>query len=217
MFDMAKIEEKPDLSGIGTSFKVVYTDYSGVNARMKVTTRSSDLKKQLNYGYNDTSLVATEFRTNNGSRVCGYLKGDVLYIIGKSDAVLKGRYTQLATFYCSTKGTASYADSITLSLSNQTTSETGVVSYGYPTADGLLTGFWEVFDSKIANREWGRYNAFFTSTGTQYLVGGYLSTTLSETQSFKGWENFKQDFVVLGLPSSLFAKNSLNIFLSLLC
>lgn len=208
---MAKIDEKPDFSGIGASFKVAYTDYSGVNARMKVTTRSSDLKKQLNYGYNSTSVVATEFRTTDGSRVCGYLKGDVLYIIGKSNAVLEGRYTQLATFYCSTKGTASYADSITLSLSNQATMETGVVSYGYPTADGLLTGFWEVFDSKIANREWGRYNAFFTSTGSQYLVGGYLSTNISETQSFKGWDNFKQDFVVLGVPSSLFAKNSSDV------
>ena len=209
---MAKIEEKPDLSGIGTSFKVVYTDYSGDDASITVTTRSSDLKKQLNYGSNFTSLVANEFRTINGSRVCGYLKGDILYIIGKSDDILEGRYKQMNNFYCSTNGTATYADSITLSLANQKTVETGVVSYGYPTSDGLLTGFWEVFDSQIANREWSSSGKqFFTSTGTQYLVGGYLSTNISETQSFRGWENFKQDFVVLGLPSTLYAKNSADV------
>ena len=203
---MAKIEEKPDLSGIGTSFKVVYTDYSMDDATIKVDTRKSDLKKKLEIGGNFTSLVINEFRTKNGSRVCGYLKGDVLYIIGKSDEILEGRYKQLSDFYCSTEGTASYADSITLSLANQKTFETGVVSYGYPTTDGLLTGFWEVFDSQIANREWGSECYFFTSTGNQYNVGGYLSTNIKETKSFKGWENYKQDFVVLGLPSSLFAK-----------
>lgn len=209
---MAKIEEKPDLSGIGTTFKVVYTDYSGDDSTVEVTTRSTDMKRKLDYGYTETSLMATEFRTRNGSRVCGYLKGDILYIIGKSDDILESRYKQIINFYCSTKGTASYSDSISLSLANQKTLETGVVSYGYPTTDGLLTGFWEVFDSQIANREWdttGRQ--FFTSTGTQYLVGGYLSTKLSETQSFKGWENFKQDFVVLGLPSTLYAKNSADV------
>ena len=185
---MAKIDEKPDFSGIGTSFKVVYTDYSDDNASVQVTTRSSDQKRKLDYGYNETSLMATEFRTINGSRVCGYLKGDVLYIIGKSDDMLEGRYKQIINFYCSTKGTSSYADSISLSLANQKTYETGVVSYGFPTADGLLTGFWEVFDSQIANREWSTSGRqFFTSTGTQYLVGGYLSTNISETQSFKGW------------------------------
>ena len=35
---MAKIDEKPDLSGIGTSFKVVYTDYSMVYSTEKVDT-----------------------------------------------------------------------------------------------------------------------------------------------------------------------------------
>ena len=205
---MAKIEEKPDYSGIGTTFKVVYTDHSIDNASVKVTSRSSDQKRQLDYAYNETALVANEFRTKNGSRVCGYLKGDVLYIIGKSDEVLEGRRKQMASFYCGTKGTSSYSDSISLSLANQKTYETGVVSYGYPTTDGLLTGFWEAFDSQIANSEWGtRQTDFFTSTGTQYLVGGDLSTKISETQSFKYWENFKQDFVVLGLPSTLFAKN----------
>ena len=208
---MAKIDEKPDFSGIGTTFKVVYTDYSISSSHIDVTTQFPDLKKQLTGGYTGTALQAHEFRTRNGSRVCGYLKGDVLYIIGKSDDVLEGRYKQLLNFYCNTPGTATYSDSITLSLANQKTYETGVVSYGYPTTDGLLTGFWEVFDSKTANREWGRYNSFFTSTGTKYLVGGYLSTNISETQSFKGWKNFKQDFVVLGLPSSLFAKNSSDV------
>ena len=203
---MAKIEEKPDFSGIGTTFKVVYTDYSGDDASIGVTTRSSDLKKRLDYGTSFTSLMANEFRTSNGSRVCGYLKGDVLYIIGKSDARLSGRYKQMNNFYCSTKGTATYADSITLSLANQTTLETGVVSYGYPTKDGLLTGFWEVFDSQIANREWEGQIEFFTSTGTQYLVGGDLSTNINKTQAFKYWENFKQDFVVLGLPSTVYYK-----------
>ena len=205
---MAKIDEKPDLSGIGTTFKVVYTDYSINKASIHVTTRYSDLKKQLNNGTNGTALQAHEFRTRNGSRVCGYLKGDVLYIIGKSDEVLEGRYKQLLNFYCNTPGTATYSESITLSLANQKTYETGVVSYGYPTTDGLLTGFWELFDSQLTNREWGtRQNSFFTSTGTQYLVGGYLSTNINETQSFKYWDNFKQDFVVLGLPSTLYAKN----------
>lgn len=204
---MAKIEEKPDFSGIGTSFKVVYTDYSGIDTRIKVTTRSYDLKKQLNYGYNYASFIANEFRTSNGSRVCGYLKGDVLYIIGKSDTTLSGRRKQIIDYYCSTEGTATYADSISLSLTNQKTMETGVVSYGGPTADGLLTGFWEVFDSQIANREWERQIDFFTSTGTQYLVGGQLSTNINETQSFKGWDNYKQDFVVMSLPSTLYAKN----------
>ena len=203
---MAKIDEKPDLSGIGTTFKVVYTDYSMDDATIEVYTRGSDLKKKLVSGGNFTALQAHEFRTINGSRVCGYLKGDVLYIIGKSDELLEGRYKQLATFYCSTEGTASYADSITLSLANQTTFETGVVSYGYPTTDGIVTGFWEVFDSQISTREWGYDNTFFTSTGTQYIVGGYLSTNIKETKSFKGWENYKQDFVVLGLPSPLYAK-----------
>ena len=203
---MAKIDEKPDLSGIGTSFKVVYT-HSSAETRIKVTTRSYDLKKQLNYGTSFTTLMANEFRTSDGSRVCGYLKGDVLYIIGKSNATLGGRYKQMSTFYCMTDGTATYANSIALSLANQTTTETGVVSYGYPTADGLITGFWEVFDSQIANREWEGYIDFYTSTGTQYLVGGNLSTNLSATQSFKGWENFKQDFVVMSLPSTLYAKN----------
>ena len=205
---MAKIDEKPDLSGIGTSFKVVYTDYSISSSHIDVTTSFPDLKKQLNGGYTGTALQAHEFRTRKGSRVCGYLKGDVLYIIGKSDEVLEGRYKQLLNFYCNTPGTATYSESITLSLANQKASETGVVSYGYPTADGLLTGFWEVFDSQIANQEWGiRQNSFFTSTGTQYLVGGNLSTKISNTQSFKYWENFKQDFVVLCLPSTLYAKN----------
>lgn len=203
---MAKIDEKPDYSGIGTSFKVVYTDYSGDDASIGVTTRTPDLKKQLNYGNSFTSLMANEFRTSNGSRVCGYLKGDVLYIIGKSDARLSGRYKQMNNFYCSTNGTATYADSITLSLANQTTLETGVVSYGYPTKDGLLTGFWEVFDSQIANREWESKITFYTSTGTQYLVGGDLSTNINKTQAFKYWENFKQDFVVLGLPSTVYYK-----------
>ena len=169
---MAKIDEKPDLSGIGTSFKVVYTDYSMEDATVKVDTNKYDLKKKLETGGNFTSLVIVEFRTENGSRVCGYLKGDILYIIGKSDELLQGRYKQLSTFYCSTEGTSSYADSITLSLANQTTFETGVVSYGYPTTDGLLTGFWEVFDAQIATREWGGECYFFTSTGTQYSVGG---------------------------------------------
>lgn len=207
---MAKIDEKPDLSGIGTSFKVVYTDFSIDNASIVVETRSRDLKKKLNGGNNGTALRAHEFRTRNGSRVCGYLKGDVLYIIGKSDEVLEGRSKQLLSFYCSTEGTASYSDSISLSLANQKTFETGVVSYGYPTADGLVTGFWEVFDSQIANREWAtNHNTFYTATsvaGDQYIVGGSLSTNLNETQQFKGWENFKQDFVVLGLPSTLYAK-----------
>ena len=203
---MAKIDEKPDFSGIGTSFKVVYTD-SSAETRIKVTTRSYDLKKQLNYGTSFTTLMANEFRTSDGSRVCGYLKGDVLYIIGKSNATLGGRYKQMSTFYCMTDGTATYANSITLSLANQTTTETGVVSYGYPTADGLITGFWEAFDSMITNREWERQISFYTSTGTQYLVGGNLSTNLSATQSFKGWENFKQDFVVMSIPSTLYAKN----------
>ena len=54
---MAKIEEKPDLSGIGTSFKVVYTDFSGDDSQIKVTTRSNDLKKKLEQGYTGTSLV----------------------------------------------------------------------------------------------------------------------------------------------------------------
>ena len=204
---MAKIDEKPDLSGIGTTFKVVYTDYSLDDASIAVTTRSSDQKRQLDGAYNGTALVANEFRTINGSRVCGYLKGDILYIIGKSDEVLEGRRKQMASFYCGTKGTSSYSDSISLSLANQITYETGVVSYGYPTTDGLLTGFWEAFDSQIANSEWGTIETdFFTSTGTQYLVGGYLSTKISETQSFRYWENFKQDFVVLGLPSQLYYK-----------
>ena len=203
---MAKIDEKPDLSGIGTTFKVVYT-FTSAESRIKVTTRSYDLKKQLNYGTSFTTLMANEFRTSAGSRVCGYLKGDVLYIIGKSNATLGGRYKQMSTFYCMTDGTATYANSITLSLANQTTTETGVVSYGYPTADGLITGFWETFDSMIANREWEGRIDFYTSTGTQYLVGGGLSTNISETQSFKGWENFKQDFVVMSIPSTLYAKN----------
>ena len=203
---MAKIDEKPDFSGLGTTFKVVYTD-SSAETRIKVTTRSYDLKKQLNYGTSFTTLMANEFRTSDGSRVCGYLKGDVLYIIGKSNATLGGRYKQMSTFYCMTDGTATYANSISLSLANQTTTETGVVSYGYPTADGLITGFWEAFDSMIANREWERQISFYTSTGTQYLVGGNLSTNLSATQSFKGWENFKQDFVVMSIPSTLYAKN----------
>ena len=205
---MAKIDEKPDYSGIGTTFKVVYTDYSIDNASIQVTTRYPDLARKLDSGFNYTALQAHEFRTRNGSRVCGYLKGDVLYIIGKDDEVLEGRYKQLLSFYCSTDGTASYSNSITLSLSNQKTYETGVVSYGYPTTDGIVTGFWEVFDSQIANREWGtQQNDFFTSTGTQYLVGGNLSTNIKKTQAFKYWENFKQDFVVLGLPSTLYAKN----------
>ena len=204
---MAKIDEKPDFSGLGTTFKVVYTDYSIATSNIQVTTRTPDLKKQLNFCSTGTALQAHEFRTRKGSRVCGYLKGDVLYIIGKSDDVLEGRYKQLLNFYCNTPGTATYSESITLSLANQKASETGVVSYGYPTADGLLTGFWEVFDSQIANREWGtRHNSFFTSAGAQYLVGGSLSTNISNTQSFKNWENFKQDFVVLGLPSTLYAK-----------
>lgn len=204
---MAKIEEKPDFSGIGTSFKVVYTDYSIDDASITVTTRSYDMKKKLDNGNNGTALQAHEFRTRNGSRVCGYLKDDVLYIIGSADDVLEGRYKQLLSFYCSTEGTATYADSITLSLANQKTFETGVASYGYPTSDGLVTGFWEVFDSQIANREWGTtINSFFTSTGAQYLVGGDLSTELNETQKFMFWENYKQDFVVLGLPSQLYAK-----------
>ena len=203
---MAKIEEKPDLSGIGTSFKVVYTDYSMDDATIKVDTNKYNLKKKLETGGNFTSLVINEFKTEDGSRVCGYLKGDILYIIGKSDKLLQGRYKQLSTFYCSTEGTSSYADSITLSLANQKTFETGVVSYGYPTTDGLLTGFWEVFDSQIANREWGSECYFFTSTRNQYSVGGYLSTNIKETKSFKGWENYKQDFVVLGLPSPTYYK-----------
>ena len=203
---MAKIDEKPDLSGIGTSFKVVYTDYSMAEANIKVDTNKYNLKKKLETGGNFTSLVINEFRTTNGSRVCGYLKGDILYIIGKSDELLQGRYKQLSTFYCSTEGTSSYADSITLSLANQKTFETGVVSYGYPTTDGIVTGFWEVFDSQIASREWDGECYFFTSTGTQYSVGGYLSTNIKETKSFKGWENYKQDFVVLGLPSPLYYK-----------
>lgn len=203
---MAKIDEKPDFSGIGTTFKVVYTDYSEANTSIKVTTRSYDLKKQLNFGSSYTSVMANEFRTSDGSRVCGYLKGDVLYIIGKSDARLSGRYKQIINFYCSTEGTATYANSISLSLANQKTMETGVVSYGYPTADGHITGFWEVFNSLIANREWEREISFYTSTGTQYLVGGNLSTNIKETQAFKYWDNFKQDFVVLSLPSTLYAK-----------
>ena len=205
---MAKIDEKPDFSGIGTTFKVVYTDYSIAISHIDVTTRFPDLKKQLEGGYTGTALQAHEFRTRKGSRVCGYLKGDVLYIIGKSDDVLEGRYKQLLNFYCNTPGTATYSESITLSLSNQKTEETGVVNYGYPTADGLVTGFWEVFDSQLANREWGTsQNSFYTSVGRQYLVGGRLSTKISETQSFKNWENFKQNFVVLSLPSTLYAKN----------
>ena len=203
---MAKIEEKPDFSGIGTSFKVVYTDLIATS-NIHVTTRTSDLKKQLNGGYTGTALRAYEFRTRNGSRVCGYLKGDILYIIGKSDDVLEGRYKQLLNFYCDTEGTSTYSDSITLSLSNQKAYETGVVSYGYPTADGLVTGFWELFDSQIANEEWRTQNSFFTSTGVQYTVGGYLSTNIKNTQAFKYWENFKQNFVVLSLPSTLYAKN----------
>lgn len=206
---MAKIDEKPDLSGIGTSFKVVYTDFSGDDSQIKVTTRTNDLKKKLEQGYTGTSLQAHEFRTRNGSRVCGYLKGDILYIIGKSNEVLEGRYKQLSNFYCDTPGTATYSESITLSLANQKTYETGVVSYGYPTTDGIVTGFWEVFDSQLANREWGtRHNTFFTSTsvaGDQYLVGGSLSTNLNDTQQFKGWDNFKQNFVVMSLPSTLYA------------
>lgn len=208
---MAKIEEKPDYSGIGTTFKVVYTDFSGDDSQIKVTTRSSDLKKQLEQGYTGTALQLNEFRTQNNSRVCGYLKGDKLYIIGKADDVLEGRYKATSSFYCNTPGTASYNDSISLSLSNQLAEETGVVSYGYPTTDGLLTGFWEFFDSQIANREWGtRHNTFFTSNsvaGDQYIVGGSLSTNLNETQQFKGWDNFKQNFVVMGLPSTLYANS----------
>ena len=203
---MAKIEEKPDLSGIGTTFRVVYTDYSMVDASIAVTTTRPSMQRRLDSGSNFTALMINEFRTENGGRVCGYLKGDILYIIGKSDELLQGRYKQLSTFYCSTEGTSSYADSISLSLANQTTFETGVVSYGYPTTDGIVTGFWEVFDSQIANREWGYDNTFFTSTGTQYIVGGYLSTNIKETKSFKGWDNYKQDFVVLGLPSPLYYK-----------
>lgn len=205
---MAKIDEKPDLSGIGTSFKVVYTDHSISSSNIQVTTITPDLRKRLDGGYTGTALQAHEFRTKKGSRVCGYLKGDVLYIIGKSDDILEGRYKQLLNFYCDTPGTATYSESITLSLANQKTYETGVVSYGYPTPDGTVTGFWEVFDSQLANREWGtRQNSFYTSTGTQYLVGGNLSPNIKETQAFKYWENFKQDFVVLGLPSTLYAKN----------
>ena len=151
---MAKIDEKPDLSGIGTTFKVVYTDYSIDNATINVDTTFPNLKKKLTNGSNATALQAHEFRTRNGSRVCGYLKGDILYIIRKSNEVLEGRYKQLSAFYCSTPGTASYSESITLALANQKASETGVVSYGYPTADGLVTGFWEVFDSQLSNREW---------------------------------------------------------------
>ena len=203
---MAKIDEKPDYSGIGTSFKVVYTDYSGDGASIGVTTTTPSMKRRLDAGVNSTALMATEFRTRNGSRVCGYLKDDVLYIIGSANESLEGRYKQLTSFYCSTEGTASYADSISLSLVNQKALETGVVSYGYPTQDALLTGFWEVFDSQISNRPWGVENAFFTSTGTQYLVGGDLSTNIKKTQAFKYWENFKQDFVVLGLPSPVYYK-----------
>ena len=205
---MAKIEEKPDLSGIGTTFKVVYTDYSISSSNIQVKTRTPDLSRQLDWCNNGTALQAHEFRTRNGSRVCGYLKGDILYIIGKSDEVLEGRYKQLLNFYCNTPGTATYSESITLSLANQKTEETGVVNYGYPTTDGIVTGFWEVFDSQIANREWGTsQNSFCTSTGTQYRGGGRLSTNIKETQSFKYWENFKQNFVVLSLPSTLYANN----------
>ena len=203
---MAKIDEKPDLSGIGTTFRVVYTDYSMVDASVAVTTTRPSMKRRLDSGNNFTALMINEFRTKNGGRVCGYLKDDILYIIGSANESLEGRYKQLVSFYCSTKGTASYADSISLSLANQKAFETGVVSYGYPTQDGLITGFWEVFDSQISNRPWGIENAFFTSTGTQYLVGGDLSTDIKKTQSFKYWENFKQDFVVLGLPSQLYYK-----------
>ena len=203
---MAKIDEKPDFSGIGTSFKVVYTDYSMEDASIAVTTTRPSMQRRLDSGTNFTALMINEFRTKNGWRVCGYLKDDILYIIGSANESLEGRYKQLVSFYCSTKGTASYADSISLSLANQKAFETGVVSYGYPTQDGLLTGFWEVFDSQISNRPWGIENAFFTSTGTQYLVGGDLSTNIKKTQSFKYWENFKQDFVVLGLPSQLYYK-----------
>ena len=206
---MAKIDEKPDLSGIGTSFKVVYTDFSGDDSQIKVTTRSNDLKKKLDQGYTGTSLMLNEFRTQNNSRVCGYLKGDKLYIIGKANDVLEGRHKQVNNFYCNTPGTASYNDSISLSLSNQQAEETGVVSYGYPAPTITLIGFWEFFDSQIANREWGtRHNTFYTSNsvaGNQYIVGGSLSTNLNETQQFKGWDNFKQDFVVMSLPSTLYA------------
>lgn len=206
---MAKIDEKPDYSGIGTTFKVVYTDFSMDDSQIKVTTRSNDLKKKLEQGYTATSLQLHEFRTRNNSRVCGYLKGDKLYVIGKADEILEGRYKQVNNFYCNTPGTASYNESISLSLSNQQAEETGVVSYGYPAPTITLIGFWEFFDSQIANSEWGtRHNTFFTSTsvaGDQYIVGGYLSTNLSETQQFKGWDNFKQDFVVMSLPSTLYA------------
>ena len=61
---MAKIDEKPDFSGLGTTFKVVYTD-SSAETRIKVTTRSYDLKKQLNYGTSFTTLMANEFRTSD--------------------------------------------------------------------------------------------------------------------------------------------------------
>lgn len=208
---MAKINEKPDYSGIGTTFKVVYTDFSLDDAAIGVTTQYPSLKKKLDYGNNGTALKANEFRSRYGGRVCGYLKGDILYIIGKDDEVLEGRHKQLRSFYCDTNGTSSYSESISLSLSNQKTYETGVVSYGYPTPDGIVTGFWEVFDSQIANSEWAtNHNTFFTSTsvaGDQYIVGGRLSTNLNKTQKFKGWNNFKQDFVVLGLPSTLYAKS----------
>ena len=40
---MTKIDEKPNFSGIGTSFKVVYTDYSMDDATITVDTRKSDL------------------------------------------------------------------------------------------------------------------------------------------------------------------------------
>ena len=96
---MAKIEEKPDFSGIGTSFKVVYTDFSGGDSQIKVTTRSNDLKKKLEQGYTATSLMLTEFHTRNNSRMCGYLKGDKLYIIGKADDILEGRHKQVNSFF----------------------------------------------------------------------------------------------------------------------
>ena len=175
---MAKIEEKPDFSGIGTSFKVVYTHFSGDDSQIKVTTRSRDLKKQLEQGYTGTALSLNEFRTHNNSRVCGYLKGDKLYIIGKADDVLEGRYKNTDPFYCNTPGTASYNDSISLSLSNQQAEETGVVSYGYPAPTITLIGFWEFFFFLFANREWStRHHIFFTLTSAAvdlYNVGGSL-------------------------------------------
>lgn len=206
---MAKIDEKPDYSGIGTGFRTVYTDYSIAESRVIVETRTPDLQRQLILGTSGTALQIAEYRTADGSRICGYLNNGNLYIIGKDDTRLKSRYKQLLSFGVFTPGTASYSDSIALSLINQKTQETGVCSYYYPTNSGLVTGFWETFESEIQNREWEMQSiSYYTSVGIRYNIQSLLSSVPNNTQYFKGWDDYKQDFVALSLPSDLYATTS---------